>query len=101
MARKDTTPDIGAMIAAAVQDALASALPGAPGNPRDTAAPAKPKGKGTTRKATRKAPASCITAGEAWIALGSDEQYQPRDPEKPATNGQLWSLNAAGRLTLK
>ena len=101
MARKADTPDIAAMIAAAVQDALASALPGSPENPRDTAAPAKGKGKGTTRKTTRKAPASCITAGEAWIALGSDENYQPRDADKPATNGQLWSLNAAGRLTLK
>lgn len=44
-----------------------------------------------------------ITAGAAWEALGADETFKPRGPAnmaKPATNGQLYRLNALGRLTL-
>lgn len=100
-----TQPDISAMVAAAVQDALASMLPGAPGNevskpetakttPRKTTAR-----KGSTRKTTPKV--SCITAGDAWNALGADATYEPKDKTKPANNAQLWRLNQAGMLTLK
>jgi hypothetical protein len=68
----------------------------------------QPASKPATRKpATRKASskrskvaATCITAGQAWQLLGADEQYKPRDPDKPATNAQLWNLNAQGRLTV-
>jgi hypothetical protein len=54
------------------------------------------KPKGTTP--TRKTPKGVITCGEAWNLLGADPMYKPSDPNAPARNGQLWALNAAGKL---
>jgi hypothetical protein len=54
------------------------------------------KPKGTTP--TRKTPKGVITCGEAWNLLGADPTYKPSDPNAPARNGQLWALNAAGKL---
>lgn len=50
---------------------------------------------GTTKPRTPKA---CITAGDAWLILGADETYKPKDMDKPANNAQLWRLNQAGLL---
>lgn len=55
-----------------------------------------------TRKA-RKATApvgSCISAGDAWIALGGQADFEPKDHDKPANNGQLYRLNSTGLLVL-
>lgn len=78
--------EITAMVAAAV----AAAMGDSPETP--------PKSRG--RKAAPKVAATCITAGIAWELLGADESFKPRDPDKPATNAQLWRLNAAGRLSV-
>lgn len=54
----------------------------------------KPKGTTPTRKTAK----NVITCGEAWNLLGADPTYKPSDPNAPARNGQLWALNAAGKL---
>lgn len=56
---------------------------------------AQPARKTATRVAT-----SCITAGEAWVALGGQADFEPKDHDKPANNGQLYRLNATGSLVL-
>ena len=42
-----------------------------------------------------------ITAGEAWVALGSGPDFEPSDKDRPANNGQLYRLNTLGLLSLK
>jgi len=56
----------------------------------------KPKGSTPSRKTAK----NVITCQAAWEALGADPTYQPSDPNAPARNGQLWALNAAGKLRL-
>lgn len=41
-----------------------------------------------------------ISKGAAWEILGADPTFEPNDPTAPATNGQLYRLNQAGRLSL-
>jgi hypothetical protein len=41
-----------------------------------------------------------ITSGEAWVALGSGEEFEPNDPSLPANNGQLYRLNKFGLISL-
>jgi hypothetical protein len=91
--------DISAMIAAAVADALAGMLPGAPDAPVSPAKKATAR-KATPRKAAAKLATGCITAGIAWELLGADPAFEPKNPAKGATNAQLWRLNEAGRLTV-
>lgn len=57
--------------------------------------------KATTTKPDRRIARNVITCGAAWTALGADPTYEPRDPNAPARNAQLWALNVAGKLTLK
>lgn len=52
-------------------------------------------------KRTRKAPEGAITAGEAWVALGGGDTFEPNDPDKEANNGQLYRLNVSGLLQLR
>lgn len=54
----------------------------------------------TTSTPSRKTAKGVITCQQAWQALGADPTYQPSDPNAPARNGQLWALNAAGKLRL-
>lgn len=54
----------------------------------------------TVTKPSRKTAKGVITCAEAWTALGADPTYKPSDPNAPARNGQLWALNAAGKLRL-
>jgi len=101
------TPDIAAMIAAAVADAVAASLPGSPGHESTAKGTAKPKrqtrtrAKGSQTKA-RTIPAGCISALDAWMLLGADETYRPRDEEaastRPASPNQLMALNLSGKL---
>jgi hypothetical protein len=42
-----------------------------------------------------------ITAGQAWEALGADEDYKPSDLKAPASNRMLWALNTQGKLALR
>ena len=56
--------------------------------------------KRVTTKPKRTTPKGVITSEDAWKALGADPTYQPSDPNAPARNGQLWALNAAGKLRL-
>lgn len=65
--------------------------------------PAPEPAKKATRsraKAKPKVAAACITAEMAWQLLGADENFRPKDGDKPATNAQLWRLNTAGRLSV-
>lgn len=55
--------------------------------------------KSTPRKAATPV-GSCITAGDAWIALGGQADFEPKDHDKPANNGQLYRLNSTGLLVL-
>lgn len=93
-------------VSAQVADAVAAALPGAPGNEQKPATtPRKRKsstqvGKRTSQPRKPKRTVACITAGDAWIALGSDPQYKPNDMDRPAANKLLWILNDRGMLTL-
>jgi hypothetical protein len=41
-----------------------------------------------------------ITREQAWMALGADPAYKPRNGDELATNGQLWRLNQAGLLSI-
>lgn len=77
--------DEDAIIAAAVKAALAS-LGVVPAEP---VVEAKPVIEGV------------IPCGEAWRRLGADEAMKPsRDHSEPASQGQLWHLNARGELRL-
>lgn len=58
--------------------------------------PTRTKPSRTTPKIVKGA----ITCEQAWKALGSDPTFKPSQPTAPARNGQLWALNAAGKLRL-
>jgi hypothetical protein len=75
-------------------------------------APAKPKGSGKGKgsrgrntgpkaSAARKPKKGCLSAGEAWIALGGKAEFEPKNPDKPANGAQLWALNAEGKLSFR
>ena len=75
------------------------------GNTRKAKTPATPKGNGKATRTTKpsrkvKTATGCVTAGEAWVALGSNPDFEPRDSDKPANNGQLYRLNTSGLLRL-
>ena len=95
---------IAEIAAAAVAAALSQPQPAAKSAATATRKTATRKTRktatATAARKTRKTAIACITAGEAWIALGADETYRPRDESKPANNAQLWKLNEAGLLTL-
>lgn len=41
-----------------------------------------------------------ITRQQAWHALGAGPLYKPREPEQPATPGQLIAINLQNRLAI-
>lgn len=88
---------IATMIAAAINPpATPASKPATAG--RKAHKPATATAARKPRKTTT--PATCITAGQAWVALGGAADFEPRDLDKPANNAQLWKLNAAGLLAL-
>lgn len=50
---------------------------------------------------TTKAVKGVITAGQAWEALGADDQFKPSDLKAPASNRMLWALNNQGKLAIR
>lgn len=92
------------------QQAIAAMIAAAMNPPATPAAKAvKPAAKRTRKNATataarkpaaKRSTPACITAGQAWIALGGAAEFEPRDLDKPANNAQLWKLNAAGLISL-
>lgn len=104
-ARAKASDPIAALAAQlqALQDQLADLQPGSPENPRKKSTRGTRKAPvGKRQPASRKArtlPDTCITAGMAHVMLGGDEEFTPRDPDKPATAKQLWVLNSRGMLT--
>lgn len=65
-------------------------------------APKKSKGKAeprANRKGNRKTRTpGTITAGEAWVLLGSNPDFEPNDPSKPAGGRVLYRLNVQGHI---
>lgn len=115
MARKSNTPDAELFAAftrfmAAQGTAVTETVP----EPRKQATGTRKTTRSSGRKAaelnadrkpkattpTRKSAKGVITCQAAWEALGADPTYKPSDPNAPARNGQLWALNAAGKLRL-
>jgi len=99
MAKADNSALI-AQITAAVLAAQSEAAPSANPAKRGTRKVGGASRKPASKPNRRQYPATCISAGIAWEVLGADEQFKPKDPDKPATNAQLWNLNAKGLLTL-
>lgn len=112
MARTKNTPanDVAAQLAElqAQLATLAAAIPAheevgvvveAPAKPkRNTARTKAPAAKAPAKRKTTRTKGYTLTCGDAWLALGADEDYRPRDETRPATAAQLWRLNADGRL---
>lgn len=97
--------DVQALVEAAVKAALAGAAvvdapveKRGPGRPKGSKNKPKPDVTHTTQVALRN---GTISAGDAWEALGAQEDFKPKDLNKPANNGQLWRLNSQGLLALR
>lgn len=57
-------------------------------------APKAPKAPRSTPSTTT----GTITAGQAWVMLGSNPEFKPSDLTKPASGQMLWRLNTQGKL---
>lgn len=98
--------DVQSLVEAAVKAALAGAAITETA-PVEKRGPGRPKGSKnkpkvnvirTPQVALRN---GTISAGEAWEALGAQDDFKPKDLNKPANNGQLWRLNSQGLLALR
>jgi len=108
MATKSNTPAVDPAILAGLAQLLGITPPDTVGveveakpNGKRVAkrANGKPASKPATAKRKPAAKRTCnITAREAWEALGADPEFEPRDPDKPASGPMLWRLNANGEL---
>lgn len=96
--------DVQALVEAAVQAALAGAgvvdAPAKRGPDRPKGSKNKPK-VDVTRTPRVALTNGTISAGDAWEALGAQDEFKPKDLNKPANNGQLWRLNSQGLLALR
>ncbi len=54
----------------------------------------------TKRKASKAKASAGITMHDAWVALGSSEEFKPKDMTKPASAPMLYRLNVEGKLSI-